>query len=379
MTINRNRAAALTAALISAVCGGNLYASTLQFGVVGSPIDLSANVSESILPGGTVFQDSSPIFGTQPDPKQSAELLHLSDVGINASGRSTNINGAFASSLAESDGNGGVGVSQTIFGPPGGADENVVRQMVAQSLWTQTFVYNGTPTVDITLHLHIPALQVQLLGVPPNRDNPSFTETAEASAKVDTVITHADGTFSRGGSFEFGLREFETQIPDGTGTFLNFADVDFIGTDGTLFDSFVCNFVGACNIRSVSTDVDLGVLHTGDTLSYVYTLTAQGTTHGFERGYDAFLGDPFGVDVVGGNLGVTVSLADASVPEPGTFWIGVLGIAGLCVWRRQTRCSRSRMEPGPDYSPATTFQVLSGLKRVIWRARVGVAFPRSFS
>src|SRR5215475_9458999 len=341
MTINRNRVAVLTAVLTSAFFSRNLSPSTLQFGVVGSPIDLSANVSESILPGGTVFQDSSPIFGTQPSPKQSAELLHLSDVGVNASGHSTNIDGAFASSLAESDGNGGAGISQTIFGSPNpGGDENVVRQLVAQSLWTQTFVYNGTPTVDIMLHLHIPALQVQLLGVPPNRDNPSFTETAEASAKVDTVITHADGTFSKGGSFEFGLREFETQIPDGAGTFLNFADVDFIGTDGLLFDSFRCNFVGACNISSVSTDVDLGVLHTGDTLSYVYTLTAQGTTHGFERGYDAFLGDPFGVDVVGGNLGVTVSLADSSAPEPGTFWIGLLGVAGGCMWSRQTRRAR---------------------------------------
>ena len=151
-------------------------------------------------------------------------------------------------------------MSQTIFGSPNDPDQNVVRQLVAQSLWTQTFVYDGTPTVDITLHLSIPALQVQLLGVPPNRDNPGFTETAQASARVDTVITHADGTFAKGGSFEFGLREFETRIPDGTGTFLNFADVDFIGTDGPLFDTFVCNFVGACNIDSVFTDVDLGVL-----------------------------------------------------------------------------------------------------------------------
>ena len=107
----------------------------------------------------------------------------------------------------------------------------------------------------------------------------------------------------------------------------------------------MCNFVAACNISSVSTDVDLGVLRTGDTLSYVYTLTAQGTTHGFERGYDAFLGDPFGVDVVGGNLGVTVSLADSSAPEPGTFWIGLLGVAGVCVWRRQTRHSRLTEPP----------------------------------
>jgi len=334
MTINRNSFAALIAALISTFSGGSVYADTLQFGVVGSPIDLSANVSEAILPGGTIFQDSKPVFGTAPDPKQSAELLHISSVGVNASGRSTNISGAFASSLAESNGNGGVGVSQTIFGRPGTTDENVVRQMVAQSLWTQTFVYNGSPDVNITLHLHIPALQVQLIGVPPNRDNPSFTETAEVRANVDTVITHADGSFSKGGSFEFGLREFETQIPDSAGTFLNFDDVDVLGTDASLFDTLRPNFVGAWNIDSVSADVNLGVLHTGDTLAYVYTVTAEGTTHGFERGYDAFIGDPFGVDVVGNNLGVTLALADTEVPEASTSSLMLLALGALWIHAR---------------------------------------------
>src|SRR5262249_15685646 len=65
------------------------HAGPIQFGVVGSAIDLSANVSEAILPGGTVFQDSRPLLGTEPDPNQSAELLHLSDKGLNGSGRST--------------------------------------------------------------------------------------------------------------------------------------------------------------------------------------------------------------------------------------------------------------------------------------------------
>src|SRR6516164_1349725 len=105
MMITRNALAAFSAALISVFSAGSLYADTLPFGVVGSPIDLSANVSEAIQPGGTPFQDSKPLFGTTPDPKQSAELLHLSEKGVNASGRSTNISGVFSSSLAESNGN----------------------------------------------------------------------------------------------------------------------------------------------------------------------------------------------------------------------------------------------------------------------------------
>jgi hypothetical protein len=328
---------ALTAILISAFAGGTLCAGTLQFGVVGSPIDLSANVSEAILPGATLFQSSSPLFGTEPDPDQSAELLHLSSIGVNPSPRS-NINGAFASSLAESNGNGGVGVSQLIFGSPGGSGQNLTRQMVAQSLWTQTFLYLGAPTVDLTLHLQIPALQVELWGIPPNRDNPSSTETAQAVARVDTVITHPDGSFSKGGSFEFGLREFETQIPDAAGDFLNFGDMDVIGSSSALFASLRedTDFLQSrvrWRIDPVSTAVDLGQLHTGDTLAYIYTLTAEGTTHGFERGYDAFLGDPFGADAVAGNLGVTVSLA-ADAPEAGTRSLLLLGLPGLLVWRR---------------------------------------------
>ena len=78
MSIHRYALAAATAALISAFTGTTLRAdTTLSFGVVGSPIDLSSNVSEAILPGanGNVFQNSNPLFGTEPNPNQTSELL----------------------------------------------------------------------------------------------------------------------------------------------------------------------------------------------------------------------------------------------------------------------------------------------------------------
>jgi hypothetical protein len=332
MTMNRK----VLAALIAVFSSASLYAGTIL------TVDLSANVIESILPGGTVFHDSKPLFGTSIDPVQSTELLHISDTGVNASGRSLNIPGAFASSLASSDGNGGVGVSQLIFGSPGGSGDTI-RKLVAQSLWTHTFVYNGPDAHDM-LHLNIPTLQVGLLGVPPRRSGPSAAETAEAVARVDSVITHPDGSMLQG-VFQFGLREFEVQVPSGK-DLLNLVDKQIIEAPNPLVFTPVLTFNGddfnpTYTLDPVSLDLDLGILQAGDTISWVYTLTAQGTTHGFERGYFAFLGDPFGGEVTTGNLSETIGAAtDATdAPEAGTSALILLGFAGMLMrhWRKSER------------------------------------------
>lgn len=320
--------APLFAKSISAFLGATLYADT-----VAIPVDLSSNVIESVLPGGTAFHDSKPLFGTTANPLQSSELLHLSDTGVNASGRSTSISGAFASSLAQSDGNGGVGVSQLIFGSPGVSTQDGVRQLVAQSLWTHTFVYDGPAAHDF-LHLNIPTLQVGLLGVPPRRTGPSATETAEARAEVDAVITHPDGSIFQG-IFEYGLREFETQVPSGS-DLLNLVDKRILEQPNPLHFTPVLRFNGddfnpSYTLDPVGLDLDLGVIQPGDTMSWVYTLTAEGTTHGFERGYYAFLGDPFGAEPVTGNLVET--LTPSAVPEATPSTLMLLGLAGLFLKR----------------------------------------------
>jgi hypothetical protein len=90
--------------------------------------------------------------------------------------------------------------------------------------------------------------------------------------------------------FEFGLREFEIQLPNPAGGFLNLAEFRLIGTAGPPIAVGDEPTVAAWKLDPFSTTVDLGLLHTGDTLSYVYTLTAEGSTHGFERGFQASLG-----------------------------------------------------------------------------------------
>ena len=337
--LNRNVLVALLVTIVSLLSTGTVYADNVLV-----PLDLSANVIESTSPGGTVFHDSKPLFGVTANPVQTAELLHISDTGVNASGRSTNISGAFASSLAASDGNGGVGVSQLIFGPPNNSGTGI-RKMVAQSLWTHTFLYNGPAAHDL-LHLNIPTLQVGLLGVPPRRTGLSNTETAEADARVDMVITHPDGSMLQG-IFEFGIREFEKQIPSGP-DLLNIADKKILEHPNPLFFTPVLHFNGddfnpSYTLNPVSFDLDLGVIQPGDTMSWVYTLTAEGTTHGFEQGYFAFLGDPFGGESTSGSLvertspsgsGNPIEIVSPSpVPEPGTSSLMLLGAAGLLVSR----------------------------------------------
>jgi hypothetical protein len=87
-------------------------------------------------------------------------------------------------------------------------------------------------------------------------------------------------------------------------------------------------------IDSVSKTLALGNLVAGDHVSFVYSITAQGTTLGGEHGFYAFLGDPFAVNAVGNGF---VPGTAPPVPEPGA---GALLLAGLAVLVRLARKSR---------------------------------------
>jgi hypothetical protein len=328
-TRDRQRQIALTACL-AFVC---MTGQALGGDIVGAPIDLSAFVHEALLPGGTIFEDTHSVTGASSTPVQSADYLYLASKGENLSGRSLNIQGAFASALAQSDGNGGVGVTAWIGGSPSNTNPAAIGQLVSQATWKQSFTYNGTIPASITAQLHIPALQVGLIGVPPNRDSFSATETAEAKATLTSTIIHPDHSTTPGANFEFGLRALERQLMFNPGNLANFADVEFLGTNKStveLFKSFKDNgdrFNPRFSLDSVTANVNLGTLQPGDTVSYVYQLMADGTTHGAEQGYVAFLGDPFGLDVTSGNL----ILATSSVPEPAAWVLSLIGLACIVV------------------------------------------------
>jgi hypothetical protein len=100
------------------------------------------------------------------------------------------------------------------------------------------------------------------------------------------------------------------------------------------------------SIDAVSFDVDTGILEPGDTMDVVYQLTAEGTTHGGEQGFVAFLGDPFDVGGTSANFVFSAAPA-AAVPEPRTWVLMILGfgaVAGIATGRR----TWSLLSPAPS-------------------------------
>ena len=307
----------------------------------------------------TTFVEKQKIFDDTretPDagPHELAEYLYIASKGENFSGRSKNITEAFSSSLAIGDHSGGVGVTSFIGANASDTDPNAAQQLEAFATWKQDFANNGSETVGTSWHLEIPALEVGLFNVVPEATTfRGITETAEAEANLAFVITHANGSTTKG-SFEFGLRVFEQQVPSGAQIF-NFVDHKFIGDNVAtlpLFNKAFHENGDSSNPRlfldALSTDVDTGDLAPGDTLDVVYQLSAKGTTAGGEQGFIAFLGDPFALDGSSGNFAFETIVPTSSVPEPSTWALIIVGfgfVAGIAVRRRSSAAPAIRRAP----------------------------------
>jgi hypothetical protein len=339
-----------SAAAILLATQGPAWAGPLPAGLFVAPATFSVSVEESLLPGGTVFEDSQVVDTGQPGATPSVELLHTTEHSSNFSGRSRQIQQGFASAQADNTGNGGVGVTNWLAITPG---VDVTSQLAAKALWTQTFTNTGSTDIKLSLNLHIPDMEVGLIGVPPNRTGPSNTETALTQVDLAVAINRAGGTLEHGGDFTFGMKASEKQFPLGTGpnvtNFSNFAVLDPFSSGKLPINPFLTlkdngdDSVPKFTIDKLSFTQTLGTLHPGDILSYVYTLTAEGTTHGAEQGYLAFLGDPFDFTASGGGFEVTAATVPqpASVPEPASWVLSMLGLI-LIVVNRRSAPSRPR-------------------------------------
>jgi len=313
-----------------AVAASAAWAQTSS-GLVYGPMDITARVLDNHNPGGNVYTDSRVLLDAPFDPVQSAELLYLAPLGANFSGHSPDIHPAFSSALAQGNGNGGVGVSSWIAGNavPGTPSTD---QLVAQATWTQSFTYAGSFEVMLNFHFEIPAVTVGLTGVAPNRSGISKSESATARVTLTSVVTHADGTMHNGGHFDYGLHVEEYQLLLDPGTYANYADITITDDHGfaTTLTQSGDSYNPEWTLGAVRGDVALTTLQPGDSVSFIYTITASGTTLGSEHGYYAFVGDPFGVDTVTGNFIPTLG----PVPEPRSALLLLAGLGRLAVRRR---------------------------------------------
>jgi hypothetical protein len=306
-----------------------------------APATFSVSVEENLLPGGNVFRDGEVVDTGQSDAPTSVARLHRTDHSSNFSGRSQQITQGFASAQADNAGDGGVGVTNWLAITPG---VDVTSQLVAKDLWTQTFTNTGSTDIKLSLKIHVPDMEVGLIGVPPNRTGPSDTETALAQVDLAVAINRASGDLEHGGDFSFGVKVSEKQFPLGTGpnvtTFSNFAVIDPFSSGKLPINPFLTlqdngdDSVPKATMDDLSFTQTLGTLHPGDILSYVYTLTAEGTTHGAEQGYLAFLGDPFSVDVTSDNLILIAEpVSTTSVPEPAAWMLCVVALGSILATR----------------------------------------------
>ena len=136
----------------SLLMGANA-ASAADVGITLGPLTASAAVREALLPSPTIFDDEHTFF--QPGPTDRAEYLYLASQGQNASGRSTNIPGAFASALAQGNYSGGVGVTSWIGGSPSLTDPDALEQLAAHATWTQDFTNDGAIPIPLSASFQI--------------------------------------------------------------------------------------------------------------------------------------------------------------------------------------------------------------------------------
>lgn len=334
---SRGRAARRLAGMAIAIAGFSLGPASAApvYGVVDLPIDMHTSITRMINPGGIQYSNAMTTVGDVAGSARKSEQYYEAPRGVNPSGRGQSFNHAFASALAESSGNGGVGVSTMLFGPAIFGMAGGYEQMVAQSYWTQSFDAVGPigGTAQVSAHFSIPELKIGLFGVAPNRDSISATETAQATADLFVHIQRANGSVEDRWAFEYGLKVFEVQYLLGPGVYGNFADILPIGSASGQLTTNSDPYNPTFSLAARDFDLVLGDLNEGDTLSYTYYLTAQGTTQGYEHGYQAFLGDPFGVSITSGNLVPTITLlpgvVPGTVPEPGSVALSLLGLAAL--------------------------------------------------
>ena len=237
----------------------------------------------------------------------------------------------FVSAAMTATGFGGVGLG---FISPSTPDHAAVAR------WTQDITNVGSATGSLTAHFDIPRIEASLFAGPSYGPFPlGLGPAAVAGARLRVTRFAADGTeASRRNLFDY----FVSITRRRQGDYCDFVN-EFEASDdlkarmpagGALIDEGdVCGI----EFAPFSGDVTLASLAPGERLVAEYMLFAENfawQTRTPELGYQAFVGDPFGIDGEGG-LSISPSIVTeppgTSVPEPPALALLLIaGIIGVC-------------------------------------------------
>lgn len=277
---------------------------------------------------GSVAQQQNDI-APHGSPALASVLLH--PVGMAPFPTSTSaLPLGFVSATMTGTGFGGVGVS---FISPSTPDHGAVAR------WTQDITNVGSSTGSLTAHFDIPRIEASLFAGPsygtfPARSGP----LASAGAQLTVTRFAADGTeLSTRTLFDYFVsitRRFQGNDCENINEFTISDDLRArVPTGGTLIDvGDVCGLAFA----PFSGDVTLASLAPGERLVAEYTLFAENLawqSQTPELGYQAFVGDPFGI-VGGGGLRIAPigTQPPGTVPEPSP--LALLLVGGLVALAR---------------------------------------------
>jgi len=133
------------------------------------PLEMAGGATEELVPGRTI-DEGNPIFNDGQTsffamPGDRVQFLYHASQGENLSGRSSNIQNAFASASADDNLNGGVGATSWVGANPSDTDPTAVQRLTAIPEWERHISFTGnTPQVGF-MEVAIPALEVGLINV----------------------------------------------------------------------------------------------------------------------------------------------------------------------------------------------------------------------
>jgi hypothetical protein len=234
----------------------------------------------------------------------------------------------YVSAVMTGTGFGGVGVSFISGDTP---DHTAIAE------WTQVITNIGTTTGGLDAHYDIPQLEASLFAGPLYGSFvPGQGPYAAAGARLTTAVLAPDGTErSRTTVFDYFL-SIERRFQGDECIRINHYEIsdDLAARNSAGLRTIDVRDV--CGIESLpfGGTVGLGMLAPGDRLVVEYRLSAQNIASSSrtpELGYQALVGDPFGVS------GAGFSVVPAAVPEPAAVALLGTGLVGAAAARGRLR------------------------------------------